>query len=847
MKLLIKIGIYVIAFLAFLLGVAYFITVTYKEEILAAVNKEFSDRMNGELRIKDLDYSILETFPNFSFTLVEPIITDTLYAVHKQPMFRAEKVFMQFSLTKLLRNELDIQAILVNNGSVSLYKTKDGYDSWRIFKTDSAYQESASEKKASLDFMLNRVRLNNVAVSYVDSTLHADSTLYKTLRFHLTRLQANIDTKPDGMALDINGPVIFDQLTFNPNKGSFMKDAKAEVAFDLFYNKNQKNLQINESKVKVNKQEYSLTGSLQAGKVPVLSLTFHTDGAHITDISPLLTSSIAEKIERFKISQPVKATAQIKTLLKKGNQPEVEILFSINKSAITYKDKTCTDVSLNGKFYSKVDSTSKEGKKEYIEVTDFFGRYEKLPIQASFIIDNLKYPDIDLKSTIRFALQEANHLLDESKMNFTKGTANINFHYKGKIHKVLDEDNKKLPGVLQGKATLKNASFAYLPRQFQFAGINGSVVFNQSHASIDSLHFKVNENPVKISGKINDLVPFALYKYDRINANLQMHSPSFDFGNFKSPGTLRKLGLLKENKSQQAGTNLKKAIGRKLEALIENIDCHLAFSIDEVKYKQFSANQIGGNLTLEDNSIGLENIALQNSGGTLHLNGAIRNISQPKGDFEIQAVIQDADVRKLLHSFENFKQTTIGEHNLMGELHANIAFSSAFDDSYNILPQSMQGNFEVQLTNGRLIDFEPLTKIGKIVFKQRDFTNIEFADIRNNFELQGQDLHISRMEIASSVLNLFVEGIFSFNKETDMVIQLPLSNLSLKEEKDLVPEKIGVNQDAGASVYLRARAATGQEKVKITYDPFKKGLKEIRNEAEPAQKPNTKKRSRRQR
>jgi hypothetical protein len=91
-----------------------------------------------------------------------------------------------------------------------------------------------------------------------------------------------------------------------------------------------------------------------------------------------------------------------------------------------------------------------------------------------------------------------------------------------------------------------------------------------------------------------------------------------------------------------------------------------------------------------------------------------------------------------------------------------------------------------------------------------------------------------------------VEGIFSFNKETDLIIQLPLSNLSLKEDKDIVPEKIGVNQEAGASIYLRARAANGQEKVKITYDPFKKGLKELRKEEDNSPKSKRKKSAKQQ-
>jgi hypothetical protein len=121
--------------------------------------------------------------------------------------------------------------------------------------------------------------------------------------------------------------------------------------------------------------------------------------------------------------------------------------------------------------------------------------------------------------------------------------------------------------------------------------------------------------------------------------------------------------------------------------------------------------------------------------------------------------------------------------------------------------------------------------MNKVVFKKRDFTDIEFAEIKNDFELDGQNLKISRMEVASSVLNFFVQGLFSFKDDTDLSIQLPLSNLK-KRDENYVPEKIGVDENAGASIYLRAKAETGTEKVKIMYDPLKKGIKENKQQSE---------------
>jgi hypothetical protein len=69
---------------------------------------------------------------------------------------------------------------------------------------------------------------------------------------------------------------------------------------------------------------------------------------------------------------------------------------------------------------------------------------------------------------------------------------------------------------------------------------------------------------------------------------------------------------------------------------------------------------------------------------------------------------------------------------------------------------------------------------------------------------------------------MYVQGIYDLQHGSDMNIQIPISNLRAK--KDSAPTNLGLQAKTGPSVHLRAR--TGADgKLKITWDPFQKGLK----------------------
>jgi hypothetical protein len=120
-----------------------------------------------------------------------------------------------------------------------------------------------------------------------------------------------------------------------------------------------------------------------------------------------------------------------------------------------------------------------------------------------------------------------------------------------------------------------------------------------------------------------------------------------------------------------------------------------------------------------------------------------------------------------------------------------------------------------------LIEFDPLQKMAVFVLKKRDFTRVEFAEIKNTFEINGQMLTIHKMEIQSNVLGLYVEGIYDLQgKATDLVVQVPLKYLK-KREPGYVPENQGLDAKTGISVFVRAKNADNGQ-IDFKYGLFKK-------------------------
>jgi hypothetical protein len=181
-------------------------------------------------------------------------------------------------------------------------------------------------------------------------------------------------------------------------------------------------------------------------------------------------------------------------------------------------------------------------------------------------------------------------------------------------------------------------------------------------------------------------------------------------------------------------------------------------------------------------------------------------------------------VRKVFADFENFGQDGVTAESLEGKLNADINASMFINDAGQVIPSSIVSTVNFSLKDGALNNYEPIKKIQQFIFRKRDFDNIRFAELTNRLEIRDQEIKINKMEIQSTVMSMFVEGIYSSKGTTDLSIQVPLSNLK-KRKEDYNPENLGVNKKAGSSIFLRGRPGSDGN-IKFKLDLFNKFDKE---------------------
>lgn len=147
-------------------------------------------------------------------------------------------------------------------------------------------------------------------------------------------------------------------------------------------------------------------------------------------------------------------------------------------------------------------------------------------------------------------------------------------------------------------------------------------------------------------------------------------------------------------------------------------------------------------------------------------------------------------------------------------------------DKARMVKNSLKGSINFTLKGGELINFEPMEKVHETVLKKRDLSEIHFAELKNQLDLDTSTLTIHRMEIQSTAFSLFVEGTYDLRTGPDLSLQVPLSNLKKDRNVVVPPESKGNDGKAGLSLRLRVRKGD-DGKMKITWDPFKKALKKM--------------------
>ncbi|MDB5203673.1 MAG: AsmA family protein [Ferruginibacter sp.] len=788
---------------------AYLYVTANKKKLIAQVTEQISEKLNGQVTIGDADITFFRSFPRIAVHVTNIEVRDTMFASHKHPFFKAKDNFFNINIFRLIAKKSPLKSLRIQDGSIYLFTDTSGYTNTYLLKGKK--DPSGGPKKTAADISLNKIDLKNVRI------ILDDRKKEKLHDFQVDNLSVGLEDDGTDLFLSNDADMLVHSLAFNIPRGTFLKESTFTGDFKMKYGKVSQLLSFDSIDIKLAGQPFNLSGKFDLGdKNPEFSLRVHVRKADYERVKKLLPRRIDSSLSMVALDKPLDADAILHGPLR-GGEPYIFANWNVKKSTLATPFLDFDDASFTGFYMNEVVAgLPRKDPNSVISISNFTASWHGLPVQSKNIqILNLTIPELTCDLHSSFPLKALNDIIPTNSLQLNSGDAAIVLNYKGPIQR-----NNMTNSFLNGSILFRNGNIMYTPRNVEMKALTGTLLFNNSNVYLKDLQCTVLENKIVMNGTANNILTLINTEPNRVKIDYNIYSPSLNLGAFTF--------LLKNrNKVTVAKKEDKKSFNKmagQIDNMLEQSRVDVSLRAGNVVYRKFSANNLDANISLLQDRYLLNNISMNTAGGSMKLSGQLLNAGGQQHQATLNSTLTNVDVQKIFYAFNNFGQDGITSQSLEGILTSTANIAIRMDETGKVLPSSANGSVSFSLKNGALNNYEPIKKLQSFIFKNRDFDNIRFAELKDRLDISNGEIKINRMEIQSSVMSLYVEGLYSQRGNTDISVQVPLNNLK-KRAEDYNPENIGTDKKVGRSIFLRGRPGSDGN-VKFKLDLFNKFNKE---------------------
>ena len=800
LKRLLKIAAWLVGIFLVIWMLVWVYVLANKKSLIDKVTTELNTKIRGEIVIGDFEPSLISTFPHVALRLTNFAVRDSMWKVHHHDLLKAEHAFVRLGLFSLFTGNVAIKKLSIEKGSVYVFSDTTGYTNTYMFESHDSTAKPGNRKFSPPDIELNDMRLT--------LDLKTKSKLYD---FDVHRFNCGVTEKKDKWELDVKTDLFVHNLAFNTDSGSFAREKPLEGNFAVDFYPANKKLTFSEARLKIDNQPFVFSGMFDLSDAPPLYyLTIKTDKLDYKQATQLVSQNLGRKLARFNVEKPVDVQVEIDGRERPNKIPWIKLDVQVKNNTVSTPTLTITDASFQAHFDNKLDPKKRPvNNNSGFTFSQFSGTWQNIPVQSkSIALIDLDFPVVtcDIRSTVD--LKELNNVLGSNAVEFTRGSSEVNVTYHGPV---MPGDTTSVS--IHGTIGLKDADINYIPRNLAFTNSSGNIQFEDKNVYIKELRTTAANSSLLMNGSLKNFMSMIDKSPEKMNLDWNISSSRLNLGDF--------ISYLGKRSSRTKPKKNISALIRQIDRMLEDCTVDLQLNADRLIYKKFDASRVAANLQITNNLIALRKVSVQHAGGTLSLNGTLAE--KPAGNLlTLTTNMSNVNVPVILKAFDNFGQDGITDKNIKGRLDADVQVTGLITPKAGLADNSLKGVVNFNVKDGELIDFEPIEKISAAALNSKGVSSVRFADLKNKLDINGSEIKLNRMEIRSSVFTMFVEGLYDLKKGTDMSIQVPLNNLT---KSDFTLKNKGVKSRTGVSVWLRAK--TGENgRAKISWDPFKKGVKE---------------------
>jgi len=682
----------------------------------------------------------------------------------------------------------------------------------------------ADSLQAAITIKNDAVQFSKVSIQHVGLSVN-EGTKHKFFGFRIHELDCNIreDAKSPLFTFDLNLNCLVQGMTFNQEKGPFLENKPLQGTCRILFNKESGELNFEEARLAIDQQPFVFTGKFFFAKegTPFV-LSWHTSNLSFRKAASLLSANIQKSLEPYDIMESIDSlTGSLDNSETQYSTPLIHLWLNVNDRNVKSPFVDVGHASFTATFNNEgVKNHGHEDSNTVIHFSPFQGDWENLHFHSdSIVISDLIHPRAKMNVKSDFTLDMVNGFMKENELAFTRGTGKLNLTYSGSLEKHYDSSR-----LLTGSISLHDAGLHYVPRNLLFNPVSGVFRFTGEDMNIENLVLHSGSSDLTMNGKVKSIFYFFNHLNEKYSQDWNISSNKLNLDDFS--------GFLQQQKKSEETKKNKSAPDMSVSEYISKLtsaDFNISLKAGQLIYKKFEVDSLRAAVVLNDQAIELKHVMMKYGNGSMFAQGLFQN-NTGYNSFSLNTKLNNVNVSTLFYAFNNFGMQSLTDKNIRGNLTADITLQGKLTPDARLITDGFKSLVNFNLQNGELINFKPMQQIHDKILKKRNLSDVRFADLYDSIEVRGENVTINRMEIRSSVLTMFVNGMYNLKTGPDMSIQVPLSNL--KANKDSVLVNKGIQKNQGISVRLRMRRGANG-KLDVSWDPFDKANKEMNKQEDP--------------
>jgi hypothetical protein len=746
------------ALLLALAAIAWF----FQDEVKAKLVAELNKHLTAPLHQDGIELTLIKRFPQASLRIrnayMQEVRTDGKPA---DTLLYAQDLYLEFGIFSLLSGNYTVRDLHGTGVVLRPGLDANGQANWEVWRADTARTSDQTD---------TRIDLRHVTFEGLDARFRDD--------------RSGLEVAGASRALALNGRFVETGSTLNAkgdihlrhwrNKEStLLADRKTQVDLRMDFGGTEPGFHLRKGELLLGKSPINATLDVVPGKQgDSINLRANGFGLDLAQVLQLLPENLRRSLRRYGMAGTADLALHYSGPLD-GPGPALTVGMKLREGQFTELASGTVFRNVGGEFAADFTPQWTPSK---LVVRNFTANSPSGPVSGDLELSGLRNAKLSANLRGQLKLADLLHFAGLDTLEQVEGSVKAEAHVNGRLRDVQDFRAADIRALaIHGKVQLKDASLKVKGLRHRVTGLNAELALEGNDALVHGLRFQLQGNAMELSGTLRNLVPFALFKDQRLTIDAKGHSPQID------------LASLLESTPAKGGSSPASSYAFTLPA---QIDVNLSAQIGELKMEDFQARDITCNLRINDRKLVLDPLRFATAGGTVSGSLKLDATPAPAYPLAIKANLANIDVTALFAEFRDFGQQFITSAQVKGRGDAGLVFTAPLRPDFSLDQEHLHCVADITLRNGELNNHPSLVAVADYLQHnkltspfvdtealRKQLKHVTFAQLENRIEIKDRAVVLPQMTVSSSVMDMEVSGTHGFDGAVDDHLNFRLGDL----------------------------------------------------------------------